>query len=284
MKIVYFDWSIRNGVAVLVDDSTEVVFYASLWQVLDLLSPGDMLIGEATFLSFDLDQREDFIRRCAEHGVVLLTTPNRLTGKVRRREFPGQDKNDALDVAVIRIIAEDPSKLKPPAVPDPSWVERRERANRELMRLRRTGTLTPKPRTPGRFNFTSQKDIQAAEWAALLPAYETLTRIQKLALGNGRDYNYVVVAAVGVATRHARNREEFDRLIGLYAHAYPTQLRADMHHYAWAGGNQRAKLVTVLSPDGHRSAPSPAKRVDGLTWSQYRREVRWLYHQMTKVI
>ena len=35
---------------------------------------------------------------------------------------------------------------------------------------------------------------------------------------------------------------EFERIAGLYSHGYPNQIRADLHHYVWAGGNQRAKL------------------------------------------
>ena len=284
MTTTYFDWSIRNGVATLVDDRTEVRFYSSLWQVLDLLQPGDRLIGEATFLSFDLDQRARFIDAAMARGITFLTTPTRLTGKVRRREYPDQDKDDALDVVVIRGIAQDPSKLKRPTVPDPNWVTQREAANDELMRLRRSGTLTPRPRNPERFTFTSQKDIQAQEWIAKLPPYQDLTLDQQQALGNGKEYSSVLVAAVGVATKHARNRKEFDHLIGHYAHAYPSQLRADVHHWVWAGGNTRSKLVTEIQVDGHRSAVSPSQRLDGLTQSEYRREVRWLYHQMKTIV
>jgi hypothetical protein len=110
-----------------------------------------------------------------------------------------------------------------------------------------------------------------------------LSPIRQLALGNGKDYNLVIVAAVGVASIHARTTDEFDRLAGLYAHGYPSQIRADLHHYAWAGGNTRAKLETHLDGYGKRIIPSPTVRLDGLTWTSYRRELRWLYRQLRRV-
>lgn len=271
-RTIYFDWSIRNGVYTLVDEAPlPAKVYQSLAHVLDLLVPGDTLVGEATFESFNLPERARLIELAKARGITFLTTPNRLTGRFRRRLFPGIDKGDEVDVQVIREIARDPSRLKAPAMPDPFWVERRKRANRRLMSLRRAGTLTPKARTPGRFNFTSDKDIIAQEWSVKLPPYLDQTPVRQRALGDGKDYSRVIVAAVGVATTEARTTREFDALAGLYAHAYPTQIRADLHHYAWAGGNQRARL----NDQGKR---------DDLTLTDYRRELRWLYHHMTSIV
>lgn len=270
-RTVYFDWSIRNGVYTLVDDAPlPAKVYQSLAHVLDLLSEGDRLIGEATFESFNLPERARLIELAKARGITFLTTPNRLTGRFRRRLGLG-DKADEVDVQVIREIARDPSRLKPPALPDPAWIERRKRANRQLMSLRRSGTLTPKPRTPGRFNFTSDKDIQAQQWAAKLPPYLDQTPVRQRALGDGKDWSRVIVAAVGVASTEARTTREFDALAGLYAHAYPSQIRADLHHYAWAGGNQRARL----NDQGKR---------DDLTLTDYRRELRWLYHHLRPIV
>jgi len=288
MATVFFDWSIRNGVFTLTDDDENVVVYPTLESVIDKMDAGDTLIGEATFQSFNLDERLRLMQLAASRGINFLTTPNRLTSRARIRHRFGS-KSDESDVRAIRALAlerdanGEQHHLKPPASPDPFWIKRRERANRHLMALRRSGTLTPAVRTPNRFSFTSQKEITAAAWAARLPLFSGLSQIQQLALGSGRDYSLVIVAAVGVAAIYARDTDEFDRLAGLYAHGYPSQIRADLHHYAWAGGNTRAKLVTV-QVEGHRTAPSPTRRHDGLRWSDYRRELRWLYRQLREIV
>lgn len=289
MTTVYFDWSIRNGVFTLADNEEDVVVFPNLEAVLDCLTVGDTLVGEATFESFNLEQREKMMDLAASRGVAFLTTPSRLTSRARRRHGFG-DKSDETDVRAIRALAAQTDyrgerhHLKPPALPDPEWIERRELANRHLMTLRSSGTLTPAPRTPNRFNFHSAKDAQANRWADRLPNYEDLTQVQRLALGNGKDYSLIVVAAVGVAALYARTVDEFDRLAGLHAHAYPSQIRADLHHWAWAGGGTRAKLEITLDGYGKRIISSPTQRLDGLTWSQYRRSLRWLYRTMKEFV
>ena len=292
-KTVYFDWSIRNGVFTLTDNAKDVIVYPTLWAVLDELLPGDMLIGEATFLSFDVAQRERFMKEAAAKGVAFLTTPTRLTSRARKRHGLGE-KSDEVDVRAIRAMVQEgiDSRLKPPAPADPEWVELRTKANRHLMSLRRSGELVPAPRTPGRYKFISGKDTQAKAWAEELPPLQFEPEVRRLALGQtvgATDYNLVIVAAVGVAAIYARDTDEFDRLAGLHAHGYPSQIRADLHHYAWAGGNTRAKLEVIeavgkTTGQVTRVIPSPTKRLDGLTWTDYRRELRWLYRQLRKVV
>lgn len=280
-KTLYFDWSMRTGVYTLIDWSQDVIVYPTLETAIKFLDPGDTLIGEATFESFNLTQRYSMIELARSRGITFLTTPTRLTGKTRRR-LGYEGKSDEIDVFVVREVAQDPANLKVPAKPDPESMARRMSANDKLMDLRRSGVLTEKKRTPGRFTFTSDKDRFADQLIAQLPPFETLDEVKRKALGNGKGYSLIVVAAVGVAAAEARTTREFDHLTGLYAHAYPSQIRADLHHWAWAGGNTRAKLVQTTGPDGKRMITS--KRVDGLTWTDFRRECRWLYHMLREVV
>lgn len=269
MQTVYFDWSHRTGVTTFGEEDKLLVVYPTLDELLDDLNEPTRLIGEATFESFNIGRRKAFMDRCDREGHELLTTPNRLTGRGRRR-FGYPEKTDENDVHVIRDLVKAGIHLKRPTLPDPEWVDRREAAAKEIMELRRNGRYLPKPRSRG-YAFISDKDSWATELVSKLPPYATLTPTQKLTLGDGKKYSLTVVAAVAVATKYARNVREFDRLAGLYSHAYGSQIRADLHHYGWSGGNQRSKLNT----EGKR---------DDLSLRDWRRELRWLYHQLRELV
>ena len=138
----------------------------------------------------------------------------------------------------------------------------REAANVRLMHLRSSFRLEDRP-SGKTFIATSAKDDFADELIARLPAFGTLPAIRQQALGNG-EYSKIIVAAIGVCAEQAKTIKEFDYLSGMYAHAYPSQIRADLMHYAWAGGNTRARLEI----DNGTS-----KRKDGLTLTDYRRDI-----------
>lgn len=272
MDTIYCDWSIRNGVATVRNDEDEVKFYPDLAAVIE--TRPERIILETTFQSFDLSARAATIAACERLGIELLTTPNRLTSRFRKAAGLGE-KSDPTDARAIRIAAQSGVHLKRPRIAEPGEDASRITANGALMYLRSHGDITKKPRSEG-YNFHSRKDDWARELVEYLPPYSSLTDTQKIALGNGKEYSLVTVAAVGMAAYHARNTREFDRLSGLYAHAYPSQIRADLHHHAWAGGNTRAHL-NGAKEDGIR------KR-DDITLSQFRREMRWLYHQLADVV
>lgn len=279
MNVVYCDWSIRRGIAAVWNDEDEAVFYSDLPAVIN--AGPDMIILETTFESFDLAKRAAVMAHAKRQGVELLTIPNRLTSRFRKAGGFGE-KDDAVDAKAIRFAAQSGVHLKKPRFIEPGEDERRRKAATAIMYYRSHGELTAKVISRGKnkgrvtYEFQSLKDDWARKLADELPEYSTLTEVQKVALGNGREYNLTAVAAVGFAAYHARNTREFDRLSGLYAHAYPGQIRADLMHYVWSGGNTRTHL-NGTKEDGIR------KR-DDITLSQFRREIRWLYHQLKDVV
>jgi hypothetical protein len=264
-------------VTVLHGEAETPIVYPTLSFFLDALKEPTEIFLEATFESFNRKRREYFITRCAAEGHLIHTIPNRLTARVRRIELGIEDKTDDNDVQSIRHIAKTkPSCLRTPMLArNDELIAKRVEANRLLMLLRCTGTHTKRPRSDG-YNFESMKDGLAEKLVPLLPPFESLTPTQKIALGNG-GYNLVVVAAVAVAAKYADNQREFDSIAGLSANGYPSQIRADLHHYNWAGGNQRSKLIQV----------GPHKFIgdrEDITMSDWRRELRWLYHRLRPLV
>jgi hypothetical protein len=148
----------------------------------------------------------------------------------------------------------------------------REEANDALMELRRSGTMVKVNSRDGseKWKRTSGKDAFAKTRLPELPPYESLTMDQKLSFGNGKEYSLPVIAAIGICALYADTREDFDFLSGLYASAYPSQIRADLHHHQWAGGNTRARLN-----------PETRKR-DDLTLTDYRRNLRQMWRWLMK--
>lgn len=263
MPLVCFDWSLNRGV-VAVFDNGEVAEYPNMMKLLDdpdLPRPCRM-VGESTFDSFNLDMRRQVIERCHIEGIELLTVPAR--GNKRRREAAGFSvkesqslKIDEEDAKAIRYAALHGAHLKRPALPDKDWIAKREAANNRLMELRRGSEWQKKPRSRG-YSRTSHKDVYAQNLIAKLPPFVLQPDVRKISLGPA-EYNKIIVAAVGVASEFADNRDECERLMGIYAHGYPSQFRSDLMYWGW--GKQK-------------------KKQDNITLSDYRRELRWLYHQV----
>jgi hypothetical protein len=274
MEKIYFDWSQRRGIAALFGDTDQSKRYPSLRELLNDLTEPTCLIGEATFESFNLTERQYIIDRCKTDGHLLLTLPTRETTKWRYRlgfgEKPATQtfETDLQDAMCLRAEAKAGAHLKVPGPPDHDFVCVRQEANYRLMQLRSIGTLIEKPRAKGSYNFVPDKDLYAADIIRQLPSFGSLTEVQQIALGKDGNYNPVIVAAVGVCAEFANTRREFDRLSGLYVHAYKSQIRADLMFWAWAGGGPRKKLN------------KETRKRDDLTLSQYRRELRWLFHQI----
>lgn len=270
----YFDWA-HGKVDVLRNDEAEVVTYPSLDALVDTIPRPSLIIGEATFESFWREtNRNDFIRRCQREGHDLRTVPNRATGRWKLKKYPPEDypeyyrQNakfpDDFAVDLIRSIHRDGVHLKKPRIFDPNdpKIEQREVANRELMILRNTKQYKIGKRGQRLKTMESAKDRFANELISFLPRYRDLLWVRQVALGNGKEYAKVIVAAVGVATKHSKTKQEFDWLSGLFHHGYPSQIRSDLHLHGWWRPGKR-ELITLRD---------------------YRRELRWLYHQLKHVL
>lgn len=278
--VVFFDWSIRRGVQYVVDDDMAGTIRPSLDAMLDDFKGRHCIfIGEATFSSFVLEQRAEFVRRMKDDH-LFFTTATRLTGKRRRRHGMDTDeagniiKSDSLagDLSAaltFRLMAQAGVHLAAPALLNAQQQKRKD-ANDELRMLRCTvDHMNKRPRSEG-YTSVSKKEVFARYMTTKLPPFSSLDDSKQKALGDGKGYNLIAVAAAAVAAKHSDNVKEYDYLTGLYDHAYPSQIRADLMHYVWAGGNQRAKLIDK----------GPGGRKDGLTLTEFRRSIRWLYPQL----
>ncbi len=100
---------------------------------------------------------------------------------------------------------------------------------------------------------------------AVLGPYAALEVDARLALGDGEAYRVELLLAVALAATVATNRDDFERFLGLSArHAQGSMSRAVHGWYA----------ARNTGPDGFA-------RESALTWSAYRRALRWAYHRIT---
>jgi hypothetical protein len=262
LNTIYFDWG--NQLTTLTNDSEERIPYPTIDALLDELGgTPHQLVCESTFESYRVDKRAEVIDRAKNAGHVWLCTPNRQTGR-HRRSLGFASKTDDIDVGVIRDLAlTKPLCLKAPSIPsdDDKRVTRLREANATLRDLRRTYRTVEAPRTRAGFKRVSLKEDYSLNLAALLPAYSSLTPVQKKALGDGKKYSKPLLAAAGIATLYSENRREFEHLTGLHAHGYPSQIRSDVHWWTW----------------------NYVKKRGGVTLSEFRREVRWLYHRLAEL-
>lgn len=276
MKTVYFDWS-GSALAVLWDDedTVDMTTYRSVSDLLDDLTEPTRIVSEATFESFNLDMRREVIERAEREGHTWLTTPNRQTKRMRDRL--GWTKSDAVDVQVIREIDRRSSAdtlKRPVPPPDEKDLASQIDANHELMRLRNSKVRVPSRAKKGYTEY-SKKQLLAREIIKQLPKFKTLTDTQKLALG-GDKYSECIVAAVAIAAKYSSNRREFENLAGLHGHGYPTQIRADLHFHGWANMGQ-------IYTKGKKRSRAQRMGVT-LTLSEWRREIRWLYHHVKQLV
>jgi hypothetical protein len=277
---IYFDWSIRRGIATVWNDSNDNTPYPSLDAMLDDIGKPSVIVGESTFASFNLDARELFVKRCREDGHLLLTVPTRLTGRLYR-EMTGLDaeaakaqskKRDEDDCKAFRFYALRGGHLRVAnIIPDSGRVALREVVNAELMNMRRT--LVEKRNSKGNLTYWTEKDQFAEDCIVKwLPNFANAPDYVQRSLGKGdgrkRTYNPNAVFAIGVITKHVSTRKEFDYVSGLYSHAYPSMVRSELMHWTYAGG----KFGKAF------------KRPDNFTLSEFRRGCRWLYYQMKNAI
>lgn len=268
METFYFDWSMTRGLEVLPErdqdplDTSLVARYATIDELLEVLAALKMnarLISESTFESFNIDKRRKLVEKAKAGGHEWLVMPTRQTPRMRNEL--GVEKDDVNDVLAIRHYARTrPEGLKPPTIREDvaDKIVIREAANAELMVLRREYEKVANKSALG-FKFVSHKETYAKEVSESLPDYSTLPDIRKAMLGDGKKYSAPLLAVAGVAAKHARNRKDYEYILGLYANGYPCQTRSDAHYWVW-------RFVKKRHPD--------AKMTD------FRRELRWLYHQL----
>jgi hypothetical protein len=242
-----FDWSVGRGVAA-VNPGGMSYRYKTLQEFLRDVPRGATVVGESTFESYDVSQRQRVMDLAESRGVILLTVPAR--GNTRRREAAGMPEKtsqskriDIEDALAIQHAAASGAHLKKPAVADEAWAALREKAARRFIYLRYSG----------------QKDEYARSLMRQLPPFMPQPIERRVALGPVENWNPVIVAAVGVAAEFVSGRADFERLTGLYAHGYPSQFRSDLMHWGW--GKQPKKQLRI-------------------TLRVYRRELRWLFHQL----
>jgi hypothetical protein len=264
MNQVTFDWAMGKITVLHNEDPVEKVqYYASIEVLFNTLTEPTRIISEATFESYDLEQRKKVIKMAEDAGHVWLTTPNRQTGRHRYSMGWTDEKTDEIDVQVIRDMAKTrPEVLKVPRVREENdpLITGLNDVRAEMMILRRSKTMRPSTRAKLGFVPVSAKDEYAKTLIPFLPEYSTLPEDIRLSLGNGKEYSKTLIAAAGKAAKHADNRREFEHYAGLFGHGYPSQLRSDFMHW------------------GYRLA----HRDRGVTLSQFRKSCRWLYHQLRK--
>lgn len=273
MDTYYFDWA-HGKINVLMNDDEDDVVLGSLDELLDLINEPSRIIGEATFESFFRDsKRNDIIDRCEEEGHILLTTPNRATGRWKVKKYPPDNPEykhfyennarfpDNLAVALIRDIAKAGCHLKVPRKfdPDDPWLPLRQAASKDIMVLRNTKHTVTGPR--GGEKLVSDQERLADQMLPFLVPYKQLPERQSRSLGNGKEYSKTLVATTAVASKYVSNVKEFDKLSGLYAHGYPSQFRSNYHYYG---------MKTAIK----RHGDTKEVRKD------FRYSCRWLYHQL----
>lgn len=244
-----FDWSVSRGIAA-VDPRGFKLGPRTLADLIRGIPSGATLVGESTFESYDVRQRERVMQLAESRGIKFLTVPAR--GNTRRRAAAGlpektsqSRETDYEDARAIQHAAITGTHLKKPALVEDDWAELREQARTRFIHLRYSG----------------QKDQYASGLLRHLPPYILQPTERRIALGPTERYNLVIVAAIGVAAEFVTSRADFERLTGLYAHGYPSQFRSDLIYWGWA---------------------RQAKKRQRITLSVYRRELRWLFHQVAR--
>jgi hypothetical protein len=269
LRTVAFDWD-GKAVHVSEDGILEHVYDEPDQFVLlaRFLEP-TQFVTESTIESYDPDRRRQTIEGFASAGHDLRTISPRLTGWWRaERGLPKSNAQDA--VAIYHIATNGRTHLKRPSLDvDEAWTVLREEAEYEIMVLRRSG----------------RKDLLWERLVERLPRFRDLTPIRQRALGAGGNYSKSILPAVYVAATYTRNNiKAWERLMGLYGAGKNSQFRSDVYNWGLA-----PKLTKVPVPGQTTATGRPKMRVktpieiEGMTKSDYRRELRWLYRQVRRL-
>ena len=222
--VVAMDWSF-HGVHVTFDGET-VITHPSVRDFVATLRTPHQICAEATFESWDHDQRQVLAREIRAAGHELYVFRPTHTARARG-DLAKTDANDAR--VIYRVATQSRLHLYPLPAPDPSWVELRESANRDYQRLRLAG----------------RKAELTAAAAAILGPYEDLDDETRVVLGNGQHYSDTLLAVTYFAASRSRGRAYFERLLGLQGSAHPSLLRSDLHHHCWRHASKRGVTWTI---------------------------------------
>lgn len=263
--VIGVDWSIKNGVCAY--DGVDHIFVPDLLRLLDSLTVPSVVVLEASFDSYDVEFRELVISSFENSPHDLLTVNPRQTAAFRRKWYPDYEKvqskdSDKFDAELIYQMVMKSNVLFHRATPRehiPALFD----IKRDLMKLRRSYTTRVSTRAATGFVKDSDKELWAKELVKRLPDYHTLdTKLQDL-LGDGKSYSLVLVATVGVISRHVKSRKLFDTVAGFHGNGYPSQQRSDFYRN-WHQLNKRWKKNGL-----------PTR-----TLTEYQHATRWLFHQL----
>ena len=84
-----------------------------------------------------------------------------------------------------------------------------------------------------------------------LPATSELTEAQKLILCDGAEYNPEIIATVAIAARHAVDKGEYERMLGLYACGYRSDFRKNVM-FRWNNAFMGSLTLTDLKRELRR--------------------------------
>lgn len=273
---IYFDWN-RLFVFGFTNDDEQSFEVPSLRDMINSLSKPTVIIGESTFESYNLIERQSVHELALSQGHLWYGTPNRLTYRWRNRF--GWNKTDENDARTIRIIAEYPDSLS-------SIREYKTEGEERAIDGQKQYVYNAIPYE----NISISEYIGKGSWARLRPititsAEEDIVRrverrnSQSLAMEFRRldskekdarllDFKRVilkileidpgktmaatkrnfavefsllnnsVVWAVVFAAQAASSRDEFETLLGAYAHGAKSMLRSQFYHWGWAGNGK----------------------------------------------
>lgn len=227
---------------------------------------------ESTFESYEYGKKTLMMARAKRDGHRLFCTAPRMTRKHGESlEYTKADKSDYLDAYILRdMVLKGKAHLTEPKLYDPKdeFNIRRDHSRYRLMRLRRD-TIVQSNGTR-----KSKKDILAEHLIAQLPNYSELghfepegrTGILQVALGDLEEYSLTIIACVFTAAQDSNNnRDEWERILGIYSHGYPCIMRSDIYHHQWR-----------FLREGYERAGVPGKRAGLITLTQFRWALRWL--------
>lgn len=210
------DWG--NGSKCVFYDGTEILTGApkGVGSFLTAYSPCILYI-ESAFESYDNELYNSTLELAARLGSRIWTISSRKTDRLRREK--GLEKSDETDAILIWEIAHSGYHLK---VPRPRQINRTSRLAKANNDRRAFGYTNANP--------------SWAEAKQYLPDYSSLDSWLKDVLGDGKKYaegfvTPVIQAALQVL-EEGGNRNNFDRLLGTYAHGFPSYQRAAIFNKA----------------------------------------------------
>lgn len=176
-----------------------------------------ILYVESPFESYDNQRYNDTLRLANELGTKIFTISPRKTDRLRRDK--GLDKSDEVDATLIWEIAHSGYHLKIPQPRDIRRVSRLAKANND----RRA------------FGYTNANPSWA-EAKQYLPPFESLEPwLQDILGNNGKYAEGFVTPIIQAALQNlddGGNRDDFDKMLGTYAHGYPSYQRAAIYNKA----------------------------------------------------